>query len=79
MLKNSFISKIRLISKFMPSQPGKQITAVHTLPNVSRSEGNQTLKFHQLIEYGMTNVFLEKLFKNVIEKLFSDPFLENQN
>ena len=45
----------------MTSQPGKQTIATHILPNISRSKGNQTMKFGQLIEYNMRNNFLEKL------------------
>ena len=30
------------------------------MTNVSRSKGNQTVKFGQLIEYDMRNIFLEK-------------------
>ena len=28
----------------MTSQPGKQTTAIHILPNMLRSKGNQTMK-----------------------------------
>ena len=35
-LENSSIRKIRLISKFLVSQNGKQIIAMHMLPNVSK-------------------------------------------
>ena len=48
--KNDLIRKIRLISKFMTSQPGKQTTAIFILPNISRSKSNQTMKSGQLIE-----------------------------
>ena len=51
-----------LISKFMTSQTGKQTIATHMLPNISRSKGNRTRKFGQLIEYKMRNVFLEKSY-----------------
>ena len=44
----------------MTSQPEKQTIAIHILPDISRSKGNQTMKFGQLIEYIMRNVFLEK-------------------
>ena len=44
----------------MTSQPGKQTIAIHILPNISRSEGNQSMKTGQLIEYNMRNIFLEK-------------------
>ena len=30
------------------------------LPNISRSDGNQTMKFGQVIEYNMRNIFVEK-------------------
>ena len=63
----------------MKSQTGKQKTAIHILPNILRNKGNQTMKFGQLIEYNMRNIFLEKLCTNVVEKLVPDPFLKNQN
>ena len=34
--------------------------AIHILANISRSKGNQTMKFGQLIEYNMRTIFLEK-------------------
>ena len=44
----------------MMSEPGKQIIAIHILPNISRSRGNQIMKFGQLIKYNIKNIFLEK-------------------
>ena len=44
------------------SQPGYRTIAVHILSNISRSKGNQTMKFGQLIEYNMRNIFLEKSY-----------------
>ena len=35
----------------MTSQPGLQTIAIHVLPIISQSKGNQTMKFGQLIEY----------------------------
>ena len=61
MYQNGLIIKIRLISNFMTSQPGKQTVVIHILPNISRSKSNQIMKFAQLIEYNMRNIFLEKL------------------
>ena len=46
----------------MMSQPGQQIIARHILPNISRSNSNQTIKFGQLIEYNMRNNFIEKSY-----------------
>ena len=40
----------------------KQMITIHILPNISRSKGNQTIKFGQLIEYNMINIFLEKSY-----------------
>ena len=44
----------------MTSQPGQQTIVIHTLLNISRSKGNQTMKFGPLIECNMSNIFLEK-------------------
>ena len=47
------IRKIRLIS-----------ITIHILPNISRSKGNQTIKFGQVIEYNKRNIF-----KKIIQKM----------
>ena len=47
------------------------------LPNISRSKGNQRMKFGQLIECNMGNIFLKKPQQNLMEKLVPDPFLKN--
>ena len=60
----------------MTSQPGKEIIVKHILPNISRSKNNQTMKFGQLIEYNMRNIFIENSHKNLVEKVLSDPFLK---
>ena len=60
--KNGLIRNMRLTSKFMASQPELQILAIHILPNISQSKGNQTRKFGQLIEYTKRNIFLQKLW-----------------
>ena len=62
MYKNGFIRKIRLILKFMTSQPGLQTITIHMLPNISRSKDNQTMKFGQLTECNMGNIFVEKSY-----------------
>ena len=59
--KNGLIRKIRLTSKFMTSQPGLQTIAIHILPNISQSKGNQTMKFGQLIEHNKRNIFMQNL------------------
>ena len=45
----------------MPSQPGVQAFAIHILPNIWQSKGNQTMKFSQLIEYNKRSIFHQKL------------------
>ena len=52
----------RLISKSMASQAGYQTIATHILPNISRSKSNQAMKFGQLIEHNMRNIFVEKSY-----------------
>ena len=47
----------------MTSQPGKQTIAIDILSNISRSKGNQTMKFAQLMEYNMRNTFVKKSYK----------------
>ena len=46
----------------MTSQPGQQTIAIHILPNISRTKGNQAMKFGQLIEYNMRSIFVEKSY-----------------
>ena len=52
-----------LARKFATSQRGKQTVAIHLLPKISVREGNQIIKFGQLIEYNMRKIFLEKSCK----------------
>ena len=47
------------------------------LPNISRSKGNQKMKFGQLIEYNMKNIFVKNHTQNVLEKLFPDLKIQN--
>ena len=50
---------LRLIQKLVTLQTGQVIT-IHILPDISRSKGNQAVKFGQLIEYNVRNIFLQK-------------------
>ena len=43
----------------MMSQPGLQTIAIHILPNISESKGNQKMKFDHLIEYNKRNIILK--------------------
>ena len=58
----------------MTSQPGKQIIAIHILPNISRSKNNQTMKYGQLIDCNMKNIFLEKSFAKCGGETILRPF-----
>ena len=66
----------------MTTQPGLQTIAIHILPNISQSKGNQTMKFgynknikNNLIEYNKINIFLHKLCENKARRLVPDLFL----
>ena len=63
----------------MTSQLGKQTIAIHILPNVSRRKGNQTMKFGQLIEYNMRNIFLEKPYTKCSGETIPRPFSKQSN
>ena len=58
----------------MTSQSGKQIIAIHILLNISRSKGNQTNKFVQLVKCNMRNIFLEKSYTKNGGGTISRPF-----
>ena len=54
---------VRLILESMTSQHDYQTIAKRILPNISRSKDNQqAMKFGQLIEYNMRNIFAEKSY-----------------
>ena len=59
--KNVKVILVLIIPKFMTSQIGQQIITIHILPNISRSKDNQEMKFVQLIECNVRNIFLRKL------------------
>ena len=58
----------------MTSQPGLQTIAMHIFTNISRSKGNQAMKFGQLIEYNMRNTFLEKSYTKCGRETIPRPF-----
>ena len=72
-VKNGLIKDVRLISKFMTSQPGYETITIRIY--ISRCKGNQTMKFGQLIRI----FFLKNRTQNLVEKLFQEPFLKSQN
>ena len=60
----------------MASQSEKQTIAIHILLYISRSKDNQTMKFGQLIEYNMRNIFI--CFFSLVFTSYKG-FLENKN
>ena len=57
----------------MTSKPGQQTIAIHTLPDISRSKGNQTMRFDQLIKYNMRNIFVEKSYTKYAGEIIPRP------
>ena len=74
MYKNSLIRKTRLIPELMTSIPGKQIIAIHTLPDFLRIKGNQRIESSQLKQCNMTNIFLEKSYTKCGGETIPRPF-----
>ena len=55
---------------------GQQTITLHVLPNISRSKGNQAIKFGQLIQYSVKNVFSEIMQKLRSGEWFQTSFFE---
>ena len=60
----------------MTSQPRKPTIVTHILPNTSKSKGNHTMKFGQLIKCNIRNIFLEKPYTKRVGKTSPRPFSE---
>ena len=58
----------------MTSQTGQNIITVYTLANISRSKGNQMMRFVLLIEHNMRNIFLEKSYTICSKETSQRPF-----
>ena len=56
------------------SQTDYQTFAIHIFANISRSKGNQAIKFDQLIEYNIRNIFLEKSYTKLGREAIPRPF-----
>ena len=52
----------------------KQMITIHKLSNISRSKGNQTMTFGQLIEYNMRNIFQDKSYTKCVRAASPRPF-----
>ena len=58
----------------MMSQTGIHTIAIQILPNISRSKENRSMKFRQLVEYNMINIFLEKSYTKYGRETIPRPF-----
>ena len=58
----------------MTSQPGYQTIAIHIFTIISRNTGNQAMKFDQVIQYNMKNIFLEKSYTKCRRETIPRPF-----
>ena len=63
----------------MKSQTEKPLMTTHLFPNISRRKSDQTVKFSQLIEYSIRNIFLEKLYIKCGGKLVTYSSIKSQN
>ena len=71
LVENNLIE--RLVSKFMTSQTGKQIITIHILANTLKSNGNQAMKFGDLIKYNVLNIFLQRSCRKWGKETSSTP------
>ena len=60
----------------MTPQPGKLAIVIHVLPNILRNKDSQAMKFGQLREYNMKNIFLEKPYTKCGGETTPRPFSE---
>ena len=63
--------KIRLISKFMASQPDQQAIAIHIVPIPKRSKSNQAMKLAQVIDYNK-----RKIFSKIMQKMRQEDYFQ---
>ena len=53
--------KAKVNFKTMTSQTGWQTATINILPDISKTDGTQAIKFGQLVEYNVSNIFYEKV------------------
>ena len=63
----------------MTLQPGQQTIAINMFSNISRSKGNQTMKFDQLIECNTRKIFLERSYIKCGGETVPRPFSRKSN
>ena len=59
----------------MTSKTKRQAVLINIFSDISKSKGDQAMKFNQLIEKSTRNIFLQKLCKNTAERVVPDLFL----
>ena len=74
MYQNGLIKTIRLISNIYDVTTW--LTNNCNTHNISRSKGNQTMKFGQLMERDMRNIFLKKSYTKFDGETSPRPFSE---
>ena len=57
------------------SQTGTQMITMNVLSDISKSKGNKTMKFGQLLKSNMRNIFVKNYAENRGRKLNLDLFL----
>ena len=60
----------------MTPQPVQQTIAIHMMSNISRSKGDQAMKFGQLIEYTKRNSFVKKSYAKCAEETTPRPLFK---
>ena len=60
----------------MTSQTRLYTITIHILPNISRSKGNQTIRYGQLVEYNNKKIFLERPFTKCGGETSPRPFFK---
>ena len=63
----------------MASLPGKQTIGIHILPNTQEVKAIRQLNLVSDQNITLETFYLRNYTQNVLEKLFSDAFLKNQN
>ena len=58
----------------MTPSTGNQIITIHVLPNILRSKYDQIMKFGQLMEYNMRNIFLQNSCRRYDREISSRPY-----
>ena len=73
MYKNGLIRKIRVSFEIYDVTTWLTNNLMHILPNISRSKANETMKFGQLIEYNLRNIFVEKSYTKCAAETIPRP------